>query len=141
MNSTFSKNFTNTQVGCVTNTFNNLTYCPCTSLQSLAPLGPFCQVLGITFNENGGGYVAFDGTDFSNLAPTRFSFDFAIRAPINDGLLLLYGRNITPINDYFWTAIEIYQSRLRFHFRDIILDAINSNLNASTWYHVEYQVR
>ncbi|CAF5001185.1 unnamed protein product, partial [Rotaria sp. Silwood1] len=40
---------------------------------------------------------------------------------------------------FFWTAIEIYQSRLRFHFRDTILDATNTVLNASTWYHVEYQ--
>jgi hypothetical protein len=138
-NATYSTNFTNSQIGCTTNSFNGLTYCPCTSLQAYAPLGPFCQVLGITFNANGGGYAVFPGTSFTNRAPTRFSFDFAIRAPITDGLILLYGRNTTPINDFFWTSIEIYQSKLRFRFRDTILDASSSNLNASTWYHVEYQ--
>ncbi|CAF4274707.1 unnamed protein product, partial [Rotaria sordida] len=141
VNSTYSTNFMNTQFGCITYTFNNLTYCPCTSLQTYAPLGPYCQVLGRTFNESGGGYAVFDGRTFSNRAPTRFSFDFSIRSSIIDGLILLYGRNTTPINDFFWTAIEIYQSRLRFHFRDTILDATNTVLNASTWYHVEYQVR
>ncbi|CAF1399455.1 unnamed protein product [Rotaria sp. Silwood1] len=141
VNSTYSKNFTNTQTGCVTNTFNNLTYGPCTSLQTYAPLGPYCQVLGRTFNENGGGYAVFDGTTFSNRAPTRFSFDFAVRPPVTNGLILFYGRNTTPINDFFWTAIEIYQSRLRFRFRDTILDASSTTLNASAWYHVEYQVR
>ncbi|CAF1461191.1 unnamed protein product, partial [Rotaria sordida] len=139
VNSTYSTNFTNTQFGCITYTFNNSTYCPCTSLQTYAPLGPYCQVLGRTFNENGGGYAVYDGRTFSNRAPTRFSFDFAVRSPITDGLILLYGRNTTPINDFFWTAIEVYQSRLRFHFRDTILDATNTVLNASTWYHVEYQ--
>jgi hypothetical protein len=139
VNATYSTNFSNTQIGCTTNSFNGLTYCPCTSLQAYAPLGPFCQVLGITFNANGGGYAVFPGTTFSNRVPTRFSFDFAIRSPIADGLLLLYGRNTTPINDFFWTSIEIYQSRLRFRFRDTILNASSTILNASTWYHVEYQ--
>ena len=139
-NSTYSTNFTNTQSGCTTYTFNNAISCPCTSLQSYAPLGPFCQVLGRTFNANGGGYATFDSTAFSNRAPTRFSFDFAARSPLTDGLILLYGKNTTLINDFFWTSIEIYQSKLRFRFRDTILDAINTNLNASTWYHVEYQV-
>jgi hypothetical protein len=119
-----SGNFANTQSGCTTYTFNNLTY---------------CQVLERTFNRNGG-YAVFDGISFSNRAPTRFSFDFAIQSPINDGLILLYGRNTTPINDFFWIAIEIYQLRLRFHFQDTILDATSTILNASTWYHVEYQV-
>ena len=139
VNATYATNFTNTQIGCTTYSFNNLTSCPCTSLQNLAPLGPFCQVLGRTFSENGGGFAAFSGTSFSNRAPTRFSFDFALRSPVTDGLLLLYGRNTPPINDFFWTAIEIVQSRLRFHFRETILDASNNPLNASTWYHVEYQ--
>ncbi|CAF4121726.1 unnamed protein product, partial [Rotaria sp. Silwood2] len=139
VNSTYSTNFTNIQTGCVTYSFNGLTYCPCTSLQSYGPLGPYCQVLGRTFNENGGGYAVYDGTALSNRAPTRFSFDFAIRPPVTDGLILLYGRSTIPINDFFWTAIEIYQSKLRFHFRDTILDAITTTLNASTWYHVEYQ--
>ncbi|CAF1538150.1 unnamed protein product, partial [Rotaria sordida] len=73
VNSTYSTNFTNTQFGCITYTFNNSTYCPCTSLQTYAPLGPYCQVLGRTFNENGGGYAVYDGRTFSNRAPTRFS--------------------------------------------------------------------
>lgn len=139
VNATYATNFTNNQVGCTTYSFNGLTYCPCASLQSLAPLGPFCQVLGRTFSENGGGYAAFSGTSFSNRAPTRFSFDFALRSPVTDGLILLYGRNAPPINDFFWTAVEIFQSRVRFHFRDTLLDAINNPLNASTWYHIEYQ--
>ena len=108
-------------------------------MQSLAPVGPFCQVLGRTFNENGGGYATFDGAFFSNRAPTRFAFDFAARPPLTDGLILLYGRNNTPINDFFWTSVEIFQSKLRFRFRDSILDATDNVLNASTWYHVEYQ--
>lgn len=139
VNATYVTNIPTNQVGCTTYSFNNITSCPCTSLQSLAPLGPFCQVLGRSFSENGGGYAAFSGTSFSNRAPTRFSFDFALRSPVTDGLILLYGRNTPPINDFFWTAIEIYQSRLRFRFRDTILDASNNPLNASTWYHVEYQ--
>ncbi len=141
VNSTYSTNFTNIQVGCTTYSFNGLTSCPCTSLQSYAPLGPYCQVLGRTFTGNGGGYAVFAGTSFSDLAPTRFSFDFAIQSPVVDGLILLYGRNTTPINDFFWVAIEIYQSQLRFHFRDTILLASSTTLNASTWYHVEYQVK
>ncbi|UJR08758.1 hypothetical protein I4U23_013015 [Adineta vaga] len=139
VNSTYSLNFTNTQAGCTTYSFNNFTYCPCTSLQAYAPLGPYCQVLGRTFHANGDGYAVFDGMYFSNRAPTRFSFDFTIRPAVVDSLILLYGRNITDINDFFWIAVEIYQSRLRFHFRDRILDATNTVINASTWYHVEYQ--
>ena len=139
VNSTYSTNFTNVQTGCTTYSFNGLTYCPCSSLQSYAPLGPYCQVLGRSFNENGGGYAVFDGAKFSNRAPTRFSFDFAVRSPVIDGLILLYGRNTPSVNDFFWNAIEIYQTKLRFHFRETIVDASNQILNASTWYHVEYQ--
>ncbi|CAF4725929.1 unnamed protein product [Rotaria sp. Silwood2] len=50
---------------------------------------------------------------FPNRAPTRFSFDFATRPPIIDGLILLYGPTI--------------------------LDATSTTLNALTWYHIEYQ--
>ncbi|CAF3869414.1 unnamed protein product [Adineta steineri] len=139
VNATYATSFTNTQIGCTTYSFNNLTYCPCTSLQAYAPLGPYCQVLGRTFNNNGGSYAVYDGSSFSNEAPTRFSFDFASRSPLTDGLILLYGRNTTPVNDFAWTSIEIYQSKLRFRFRDTILDAASTTLNASTWYHVEYQ--
>ncbi|CAF5227893.1 unnamed protein product, partial [Rotaria magnacalcarata] len=100
-----------------------------------------CQVLGRSFNQNGGAYAVYDGTTFSNRAPTRFSFDFAVQPPLADGLILLYGRNATPVNDFFWTAVEIYQSKLRFQFRDTMLSPSDITLNASTWYHVEYQVR
>jgi hypothetical protein len=140
VNTAFATTLPNNQVGCVTYPFNGNTNCPCTSLQSLAPLGPLCQVLGRTFNANGGGFAAYDGRVFSNRAPTRFAFDFAARAPLTDGLILLYGRNAPPIDDFFWTAVEIFQSKLRFHFRDTRIEASNTVLNASTWYHVEYQV-
>ncbi|CAF4709786.1 unnamed protein product [Rotaria sp. Silwood2] len=43
---------------------------------------------------------------FPNRAPTRFSFDFATRPPIIDGLILLYGRNTTPINDIFGQQLK-----------------------------------
>ncbi|CAF1128287.1 unnamed protein product, partial [Didymodactylos carnosus] len=123
---------------CITYSYNNSTYCPCTALQSYAPLGPYCEVLGRTFNANGGGYASFSGSAISNLSPTRFSFDFASRSPLRNGLLLLYGKNTPSVDDYFWTAIEIYNSQLRFHFGETISDT-NRALNASTWYHVEYQ--
>ncbi|CAF1053785.1 unnamed protein product [Adineta ricciae] len=139
VNSTYSPNFTNTQSGCTTYSFNNFAYCPCTSLQAYAPLGPYCQVLGRTFRENGGGYAVFDGMYFSNQAPTRFSFDFALRSPVVDGLILLYGKNTTDVNGFFWTSAEIFNSKLRLRFRDQILDATNTVINASTWYHVEFQ--
>ena len=96
-------------------------------------------VLGRTFIGNGDSYAVFSGTLFSNLGPTRFSFDFVGQSPLTDGLILLYGRNTMPINDFFWIAIELYQSQLRFHFRDTIFVTSSLILNASTWYHVEYQ--
>jgi hypothetical protein len=77
---------------------------------------------------------------FSNLAPTRFSFDFAVRTSVIDSLILLYGRNTTPIDDFFWISIEIYQSYLKFRFREETFVADKTNISASTWYHVEYQV-
>jgi hypothetical protein len=112
----------------------------CSLLQKYAPLGPYCEVLGRTFNGNDGGYAVFIGSSFSNIAPTRFSFDFIVKEPLNDGLILLHGRNTPPINNYFWIAFEIYQSKLRFHFRGNIRNISNTIINASTWYHVEYQV-
>ena len=114
-----------------TYSFNGQTKCPCSSVQSLARVGPFCQVLGRTFNENGAADATFDGRSFSSCAPTRFSFDFGIRPPVTDGLLLLYGRTTTPINDFFWISIEIFQSWLRFCFRDAVLDATQTTLDAS----------
>jgi hypothetical protein len=110
----------------------------CSSLQKYAPLGPYCEVLGRTFNEKYGDYAVF--ADTSNFDPTSFSFDFIVREPIVDGLILLYGRNTPPINDYFWIAIEIDQLKLRFQFRDIILEVANVTLNTLKWYHVDYQV-
>ncbi|CAF1597469.1 unnamed protein product, partial [Didymodactylos carnosus] len=91
-----------------------------------------------TFTANSAGYVSFSSSAISNLSPTRFSFDFTSRSPLRDGLLLLYGKNIPAVDDYFWTAIEVYNSQLRFHFGETILDTKRA-LNASVWYHVEYQ--
>ena len=133
---------TNLPSTCLTYSFNNATYCPCTSVQSLAPLGPYCEVLGRTFNGAGGSFAVFSGTKFSNLAPARFSFEFAIPDSLSLGVILLYGVDRPPISDYFWIAVEIVDSgRLRFHFRDSTLsfDA-SSTINASRWYHVEYEV-
>ncbi|CAF3240115.1 unnamed protein product [Rotaria sp. Silwood2] len=104
VNSTYSINFTNTQCRCITYPFNNLTYCPCTSLQTYAPLGPYCQVLGTTFNENGGGYAVFDG---------EFVFkSFHFRATILDA-------TSTTLNALTWYHIE-YQ-----YIDSIILVSIN----------------
>ena len=96
-------------------------------------------VLGRTFTGDGNSYAIFNGTQFSSLAPTRFSFDFIGQSPLTDGLILLYGLNTVPIDDFFWIAIELYQSQLRFHFREFTFYPSNLTLNASTWYHVEYQ--
>ena len=141
MNSTYANNPINTPNGCTISSFNNLPYCTSTSLPFYGPRGPCCEILGRTFDESGGGYATYAGTSFSTLAPTRFSFDFAVRTSAIDGLILLYGRNTTPVNEFFWISIEIYQSQLKFHFREKPFIANNSNINASTWYHVEYQVR
>ncbi|CAF4080228.1 unnamed protein product [Rotaria sp. Silwood1] len=72
VNSIYLINFRNTPCRCITYPFNNLTYCPCISLQTYAPLGPYCQVLGRTFNENGGGYAVFDGEFFFNSCTNTF---------------------------------------------------------------------
>jgi len=118
---------------------NNLPDCTSKLLQYSGSLGPNCEVLGRTFDENGGGYAVYAGTTFSNFAPTRFSFDFVLRS-LTNSLILLYGRNSQPINDFFWIAIEIFESKLRFHFRDTKLIANETILKNSTWYHVECQV-
>ena len=81
----------------------------------------------------------YDGRKFSNLAPTRFSFDFLVPSPIRDGLILLYGKNLPSINDFFWIAIEIFESKLQFYFRDTKINVIET-IDPSTWYHVECQV-
>ncbi|CAF1025815.1 unnamed protein product [Rotaria sordida] len=126
--------------GCSTFSFNDAIFCPCTDVQSLGPLGTYCAVLGRTFLNTGSSYAVFDGTTFSNLAPARFSFDFVVPNISTVGLLLLYGREIPPIDDYFWLAIELINSnRLRFHFRDHPFFDTNLVINASKWYHVEYQ--
>ena len=136
----YTVNLTSISNDCRISTFNDLPYCLSQSSSVYGPLGPCCEVLGRTFDENGGGYAVYPGATFSNFPPARFSFDFALRLLISDGLILLYGRNSTPIDDFFWLAVEIYQSQLRFHFRDSILLADSTELNASTWYHVECQV-
>jgi hypothetical protein len=125
---------------CRSFTSNNLPYCPSTSSLPYGPIGPCCEILGRTFDENGGGYARYSSARFSSFAPARFSFDFALRTLIPNGLILLYGRTSPPINDFFWIAIEIYQSRLRFHFRETIIDADRSILIEATWYHIECQV-
>ncbi|CAF5111323.1 unnamed protein product, partial [Rotaria sp. Silwood1] len=126
--------------GCSTVPFNDAISCPCTDVQSLGPLGTYCAVLGRTFLNTGNSYAVFDGTTFSNLAPARFSFDFIVPNKSTVGLLLLYGRETPPIDDYFWLAIELIDSsRLRFHFRDYPSFDTNLMIDASKWYHVEYQ--
>ena len=112
----------------------------CTSLQNYAPLGPYCEVLGRTFNGNDGGYAVFIESSFSNIAQTRFALDFLVEKSFSNGLILLHGRNTTPINNYFWIAIEIYQSKVRFHLRGIIRGTSHILINPSIWYHIEYQV-
>ncbi|CAF4697711.1 unnamed protein product, partial [Rotaria sp. Silwood2] len=93
VNSTYSINFTNTQCRCITYPFNNLTYCPCTSLQTYAPLGPYCQVLGTTFNENGGGYAVFDG---------EFVFKSGcIRNVLSNGYYLDKSKALVSVNSYY----------------------------------------
>ncbi|CAF3673561.1 unnamed protein product [Rotaria sordida] len=139
INSTYTVNLRNKPNECITSTFNNLTYCSSISLLSYGSIGPCCEILGRTFNGNDGGYAIYAGTSFSHIAPARFSFDFIVRSQIVDSLILLYGRNSSPINDFFWIAIEIYQKRLRFHFRNTIFDTDKTLLNPSTWYHVECQ--
>ncbi|CAF2615716.1 unnamed protein product [Rotaria sp. Silwood2] len=126
--------------GCSIFSFNDAISCPCTDVQSLRPLGTYCAVLGRTFLNTGSSYTVFDGTTFSNLAPARFSFDFVVPNTPTVGLLLLYGRETPPIDDYFWLAIELVNSnRLRFHFRDQPSFDTNLVIDASKWYHVEYQ--
>ncbi|CAF0991670.1 unnamed protein product [Rotaria sp. Silwood1] len=139
INSTYTVNLINKPNECITSTFNNLTYCSSISLLSYGTIGPCCEILGRTFNENGDGYAIYAGTRFSNIAPARFSFDFILRSPIIDGLILLYGRNLPPINDFFWIAIEIYQTKLKFHFRNTKIHTDKTILNPLTWYHVECQ--
>ncbi len=137
INSIYPVNLTN---NCNRSSINNVRDCSSTSLQSYGPLGPYCEVLGRVFDGNGEGYATYAGTSFSNFAPTRFSLDFVLRSPIANGLILLYGRNVPPIDEFFWIAIEIDQLKLKFHFRDTIFIANESELNSSIWYHVEYQV-
>ncbi|CAF3379935.1 unnamed protein product [Rotaria socialis] len=139
LNSTYTVNLTNKPNECVTTTFNNLTYCSSISLLSYGPIGPCCEILGRTFDENSGGYARYAGTKFSNIAPARFSFDFIVRSQIVDSLILLYGRNSSRADDFFWIAIEIYQEKLKFHFQNQMLDADRPILNSSIWYHVECQ--
>lgn len=104
------------------------------------PVGPCGEVLGRTFDNSGQGYAVFAGGTFSNLPPSRLSFDFLLQSPIADGLILLYGRNTTAFNDFLWMAVEVYQSTVRFQFQGGPPVVAEINLTASTWHHVEYQV-
>ena len=96
--------------------------------------------LGLVFTGNGNGYAVYDGVKLSNVAPTRFSFDFVTQSVTQNALLLLYGGNLPPINNVFWIAIEISQSTLIFHFRNTTFIASATTLSNSKWYHVECQV-
>ncbi|CAF5069205.1 unnamed protein product, partial [Rotaria magnacalcarata] len=139
LNSTYTVDLTNKSNECITTTFNNSTYCSSISLLSYGPIGPCCEILGRTFDENSGGYARYAGTKFSDIAPARFSFDFIVRSQIVDSLLLLYGRNSSRRDDFFWIAIEIYQEKLKFHFQNQILHTDKPILNSTIWYHVECQ--
>lgn len=119
---------------------NNFPDCSSISSRYPGPLGPNCEVLSRIFNENGKGYAIYDSKAFSSFAPTRFSFDFILRSSISNGLILLYGTNSSSTDDFFWIAIELIQSKLKFHFRNTKLFLNDTYLNSSTWYHVECQV-
>jgi hypothetical protein len=92
------------------------------------------------FDEGGGGYAQYSGESFSTLASAHFSFDFATRQPGVDGLILLYGKNSVPTDVFFWVAIEIHQSKLRFYFRGRPSALLGPVLKASTSYYVQCQV-
>jgi hypothetical protein len=96
--------------------------------------------LGLVFTGHGDGYAVYDGVKFSNIAPTRFSFDFATQSITQNALLLLYGGDLPPENNFFWIATEIFQSKLIFHFRNTTFIASETVLNNSKWYYVECQV-
>ncbi|UJR37810.1 hypothetical protein I4U23_030500 [Adineta vaga] len=141
VNEFYNPTFPNTSRRCFLTAFDSLNG----SLASLSstpygPIGPCSEILGRTFHANGQGYAIYNGSTFSNFHPTRLSFDFILQAPLNDCLILLYGRNAIEINDFFWMAVDIFQSTLRFHFRGAIQNAVGFNLTTSTWYHIEYQI-
>lgn len=92
------------------------------------------------FGEKNNPYAEYDGTLFSSLPPTRFSFDFLVSSLPTLALVLLYGRNSAPINDFFWIAVEIVGKNLKFHFHDQSFPMNQTELNIATWYHVECQV-
>ncbi|CAF0872431.1 unnamed protein product [Adineta steineri] len=141
VNSNYTTSLTNTPPNCAISTYNNLSYCPLGSVSlSNGPVGSCCEILGRTFDGNDEGYAIYGSSTFSNFPPTRFSFDFLLQTTISNGLILLYGQNVSNINDFFWIAIEIVNFKLKFHFRDTKLYANNTELNASVWYHVEYQI-
>lgn len=140
VNASYNVNLRNKPSGCQNAIFNNLTYCTSMLLLSYGPIGPCCEILGRTFDENAGGYARYAGTRFSHLAPARFSFDFIVRSKIVDSLIFLYGRTVPPIDDFFWIAIGIYDKKLRFHFRNIVHQVDQVILSPSIWYHVECQV-
>jgi hypothetical protein len=98
------------------------------------------SILGLTFTGNGDGYAVYDGVKFSNVAPTRFSFDFVVQSVPRNALILFYGGNSSLAMNAFWIAIDIYQSKLRFHFQNTPFIANVNELNNSTWYHIECQV-
>lgn len=98
------------------------------------------SILEQTFGERNNPYAEYDAALFSNLPPTRFSFDFQVSSLPTRALVLLYGRNSAPINDFFWIAAEIVGSQFKFHFHDQSFLMNQTILSTSTWYHVECQV-
>lgn len=97
-------------------------------------------ILESIFDENNARYAEYDSTTFSSRVPTRFSFDFLVTTLPTDALILLYGRNSTPIDEFFWIAIEIVGLNLKFHFHNQHSLINNIELKISTWYHIECQV-
>ena len=87
-----------------------------------------------------GGFAQYSGRDFSTTASAHFSFDFATQRPDVVSLILLYGRDSLPIDAFFWIAIEIQQSKLRFHFRGNSTPRLDPLILSRTSYHVQCQV-
>ena len=116
------------------------TDCSSASLLSdaISPSSPL--LLELTFDEKNLPYAEYNGTTFSTLAPTRFSFDFLVSSLPTNALVLLYGRNSIPIDEFLWIAVEILGSNLKFHFPNQQFLINDIELKSSTWYHVECQV-
>ncbi|CAF5049822.1 unnamed protein product, partial [Rotaria sp. Silwood1] len=100
VNSIYLINFRNTPCRCITYPFNNLTYCPCISLQTYAPLGPYCQVLGRTFNENGGVTNSLISGLYPSLTQVD-TFSGCIRNVLSNGYYLDMSKALVSVNSYY----------------------------------------